>query len=118
MAIKIDRFRVENKQRGQATVLASFDVNLGAMTVRGYELIQHNGKMFVSVPANVYKNRDNKWDRFNFIVYNDSKGEQLEQTIQSMASEELKRRKGAVQNSGGYGNQYGSNDSSDDGLPF
>lgn len=109
MAIKVDRFRVLNKQRGQANILATFDVNFGAFSVRGYELVQHNNKTFVGVPANVYKNREDKWDRFNFIVYNDSKGEQLEQAIHNMAMEELKRRKDAVPSQGNnnYGNDRG-----------
>lgn len=91
--MKIDRFKILNKNRGKATIMASFDVNFGPMTIRGYEIVKiGNGQPFVSEPANVYKKDDGSWDRFAFVVYNDAKGENMQNQIQTAAFDELRRR--------------------------
>lgn len=96
--VVIDRFRVLNDQRGKATIVASFDVKLSFVTIRGYEIVKVGNKdPFIAVPANAYKKSDGSgWDRFNFIVYEGSKGEQLQAEIERLAMEELRRRSGSV----------------------
>lgn len=117
MALKIDRFRILNKKRGSAQILATFDVNLGPLTIRGYEIVRAGNNTFVSAPANVYKKSDGSgWDRFNFVVYDGPKGEALEKQIETDAMDELRRRGAAAQPA--KKESYGGFDDGDDGLPF
>jgi len=94
--IKIDRFRVENKDRGKARILGSFDVNFGPMTIRGYEIVQLEDRTFISEPNNAYKNKEGSWTRFNFVLYNGPKGEQIQENIKELAFDELRRRQPAA----------------------
>ena len=120
--VKIENFKIKNQQRGRATTLATFDVNLGALSIKGAELIRlDDGKTFASMPNNRYKGSDGQWKRFNFIGFNGDRGNKLIGEILKMSQEEYKRRTaGSTSQGQGFDRGYPqeSQDTWDDGLPF
>lgn len=113
MAIKIERMVVKNTPRGRATLLARFDVNLGPLTIKGFELVTVDGSTFVSEPYNLYTPKgETKPKRFTYVFFNEAKGKDMKRQIDEMAKAEYQRRNSAPpqeygdayqQQGGGYG---------------
>lgn len=87
MSIVLESFKIRNTDRGKAKLLATFDVNLGPLTIRGMELVEWQGSSFVGVPNNRYKGADNTYKKFNYVAFNDERGKELNAKIHQMASE-------------------------------
>lgn len=94
MPIQTENFRIKNQTRGRATVLCTFGINMGSLTIKGFELIRtQDGKSFVSAPHNRYQHKETQeWRRFNYLAYNGERGAQLQQQIFDLAMEEYTRR--------------------------
>lgn len=126
MAVKIDRFRIVNKQRGNAKILAIFTVQIGPLQINGVELIQAGRTKFVAFPNRRYNAGSQKrpeWKTFNYIWFDGSKGEALKKDIEQAALEELERRGGgADDNDDRYSKKksYRSRlyEEEDDDMPF
>lgn len=130
MAVSLTDFKVANRKskNGGAITLATFGVNLGAITIKGYELVKltSSGKVFVAVPGNRFQNEAKEWKTYRHIHYNGDRGSALETEIQKLAADEYKRRASAVNQApartGGsrydQGDDFGGGSFSDDDLPF
>lgn len=138
MAVVIENFRIRNTVRGKATLQASFDANLGALSIKGIELLKLNadGRQFVSAPHNRYQDKQtNEWKRFNYVGFNGERGNALLAEITKLGTEEYNRRSGSMGQTpatyhrneeptrpaqGGYKDNrgYGQTDDYDDGMPF
>ena len=136
---KIENMHVKNTARGKAFLMARFDVNLGPMTIKGFELVRVGDTTFVSEPYNLYTPQgESKPKRFTYVFFNGEKGTAVKEKIVAMVKEEYARRSSAPQqpryeNNPGYGasapppyqppaqapqapDAWLNND--DDGLPF
>jgi len=130
MAVTVENFRIKNQQRGRATLLATYDVNLGAISIKGIELLKlDKGNIFASAPHNRYQDkRTNEWRRFNYIGFNGERGNSLLAEITKLGEDEYRRRSSQPQQQtpyrgGGYtpyqedGNTGFGNEFEDD-LPY
>jgi len=115
--LKIERMAVVNKQRGAVTVLARFDVNLGPITIKGYELVRWNdGNVNISEPYNLYTPRgESKPKRFTYIFYNGDRGKKIQEQIDQMAKAEYQRRAAAPAPQQSFG---GGLEEAEDEFPF
>lgn len=113
--IVIERFSVKNDTRGKATLVATFNVNLGPMTINGMELIRlDSGVEFVSPPSRNYQIEGGEWRRFNYVHFNEDRGDRLKDAILEAAKDELARAGNpapARRASGGSSNRRGSSPS-------
>ena len=121
--IKIERMNVKNTQRGKAYLMARFDVNLGALTIKGFELVQVGDKVFVSEPYNLWKPKEPNAElkRFTYVFFNGEKGQSLKDMISNSAKDEYRRRNQAPQqdqNAWGQQPEDILGGDGDDGLPF
>lgn len=110
MAVKIDRFRIINRERGNTTILASFTADIGIMEFNGVEIVESAKGTFIAFPNRRYNAGTEKrpdWKTFNYIWFKGSKGEALKREIEQAAFEELERRGGESQGSGGSGGYGG-----------
>lgn len=94
MSVVIEKFRVVNRKRGSATCLCSFDANMGALSIKGLEVIQlTGGKVFLGLPNNRYQDKQSgEWRTFNYVAFNGERGAQLQEQLLGMAKEEYSRR--------------------------
>jgi hypothetical protein len=86
---------VKNVQRGKAYLMARFDVNFGAMTIKGFELVKVGDKVFVSEPYNLWKPKNDPnadLQRFSYVWFNGDKGKRLQGEIANIAKDEYRRR--------------------------
>jgi hypothetical protein len=90
---KIENFKVKNEQRGSATRLATFSVDLGPIALNGFELVRTGeGVTFISEPHRRYQTQSGEWKRFSYVWFNQGKGEQIRGEILELAKAEFERR--------------------------
>lgn len=112
MAVTIDNFRIKNQARGRngkVTLLATFDVNLGAISIKGVELLrmEQNNNIWASVPHNRYQDkRTQEWRKFNYVGFNGERGNALLAEFTRMAEDEYRRRSSQPQTGGGSRQPY------------
>jgi hypothetical protein len=113
--MQIENLKQTNNTRGKATRVCTFDVNMGAVTIKGFEFVRlDSGKEFVAVPNNRYQHSTGEWRTFNFCTFNGDRGGKLQQFIFDEVKKELARR-GSNQ---GASAPAGGPPSLDDDLPF
>lgn len=91
MAIHLENFKIKNNPRGRATLLATFSVNLGAISLNGFELVEVDNKRFVSEPHRRYQ-VGGSYKKYSYVWFNEGKGKQLEGEIEKLAIQEYDRR--------------------------